>query len=169
VLPAHVFSSDACLLGGGAHYLNDWVYCNWEADFPSYRESHINVLELLMVLVAIKRWGFLWAGSHVLIRTDNVTAMSALNKGTSRCREIMPIVREIFWLTIQYDFVITSVFVPCILNVLADRVSRLDDPIHAIEAGELLDVKFIEQNCVNHMSNGSFNFLQDQWKLSNGC
>jgi hypothetical protein len=127
------------------------------------------VLELLMVLVAIKRWGTFWAGSHVLIRTDNVTAMSALKKGTSHCREIMPIVREIFWLSIQNDFVISSVFVPGVLNVLADRVSRLDDPIHAMEAGELLNVKFVELNCVNHMSNGSFNFLQDQWMASNGC
>jgi hypothetical protein len=165
VLPAHCFSTDACLSGGGAHFLSDWIYCNWELDFPSYSKCHINVLELLMVLVSIKRWGELWSGTHVLVRTDNVTAMSALNKGTSRCKDLMPIVREFFWLSIKNDFVISSVFVPGVLNVLADRVSRLDDPLLAKEAGELLDVNFIEGNCVNHMSNDSFNYLQGQWML----
>ena len=103
------------------------------------------------------------------MRTDNVTAMSALNKGTSRCKDLMPIVREIFWLSIKYDFVISSFFVPGVLNVLADRVSRLDDPMHAVEASELLDVNLFDGSCCNHMSNDSFNFLQGLWMSgSNG-
>jgi hypothetical protein len=127
VLPSHCFASDTCLVGGGAHYLSDWLYCNWEADYPSFVEDHINVLELLTVYHAIKRWGHLWAGLKILVRTDNTATMSALNKGTSRSRALMPIVRDIFWCCVKFDCSIVSTHLAGSLNVLADKLSRLDD------------------------------------------
>ena len=78
IMPAHCFTSDACLVGGGAHYLSDWFYTNWESDYPAESKEHINVLELLTVCHAIKRWGHLWAGQKILVRTDSTATMSAL-------------------------------------------------------------------------------------------
>jgi hypothetical protein len=111
-LPSYCFASDACLTGGGAHMAHDWFYTNWLLDYPEYSQSHINTLELLTVLLAIKRWGACLSGTHFIVRTDNKTAMAAWNKGSSRSREIMPIVREIFWLSVKFDFTLRAVFLP---------------------------------------------------------
>ena len=163
--PSFEFSSDTCLSGGGAHFRDDWLYVTWRVDEPLYMQSHINILELLMTLCAIKRWGHLWAGSHVLIRTDNVATMSALNKGTSRGQELMPIIHEIFWLSVKFHFVVSSVFLPGELNVLADRISRLNECVCASDA-RLLLVGGVEKQlvyCEGHMSYDAFNYLQEVW------
>ena len=55
VLPSHKFGTDAWGTGGGAHFRNDWVYSNQALEFPDEVESHINVLEIRMVLVALRR------------------------------------------------------------------------------------------------------------------
>ena len=33
-LPAFMFACDACLEGGGAHFMSDWLYSSWLCDFP---------------------------------------------------------------------------------------------------------------------------------------
>jgi hypothetical protein len=55
VLSRSEFESDACLSGGGTHFCNDLVYCNWKLDFPEKLEAHINVLEIDIVLIALLR------------------------------------------------------------------------------------------------------------------
>jgi hypothetical protein len=167
LLPSHCFASDACLVGGGAHYLSDWFYTNWEADYPTQSEEHINVLELLSVFHAIKRWGHLWAGKIFLIRTDNTATMSAINKGTSRSRAMMPIVRDIFWLCIKFECIVVSTHLAGTLNVMADHLSRLHDLSSANAAHALL----VERRdrwvlCKEHMSISSFLFLQGAWSAN---
>jgi hypothetical protein len=55
-LPNHIFSTDACLQGGGAFFENDWIYVARNIDIPSVKSASINVLELRMVLQAARRW-----------------------------------------------------------------------------------------------------------------
>ena len=77
----------------------------------------------------------------------------------------MLIVRELFWLSVKYDFRLTALYTPGKLNVLSDRVSRLDEPVAALEAFELLSVSYtIPVYACNHMSYDSFLALQDTWK-----
>jgi hypothetical protein len=64
-LPSHVFSTDACLEGGGGHYLSDWFFVDWVKDVPEAKDCHINVLELLTVKIAVERWGVCWGGGGV--------------------------------------------------------------------------------------------------------
>jgi hypothetical protein len=166
-IPSMCFATDASLVGGGAHYLADWMYCSWDVDYPSFSKEHINVLELLTVLHAIKRWGHLWAGLKILVRTDNTATMSALNKGTSRSRAMMPIVRDIFWNCVEFDCLIVSTHLAGSLNVMADKLSHLDELQSAHAAHSMLARDTDEWVlCKGHMSEQSFLFLQERWGVS---
>jgi hypothetical protein len=90
--------------------------------------------------------------------------MAALNKGTSRGRELMPIIREIFWLSVKHDFLISSVHLPGELNVLADRISRLTEIQCAREAMCLLaGFEYSQVSCEGHISYQTFDYLQEVW------
>jgi hypothetical protein len=102
VLPSYCFSTDACLTGGGAHLMHDWCYFDWLVDFLHYAHAHINVIEMLTALLLIKRWGPCLWGTHFMVRTDNMTTLATLIKGSSRSRKLMPLVREVFWLNVRF-------------------------------------------------------------------
>jgi hypothetical protein len=155
-LPSYVFSTEACLEGGGAHFMCDWVYRSWEVDFPELVGAHINVLELFMVFLALLRWAPFLRGRHVMVRSDNVATIAALNKGTSRGPELM-----------QFDLVISGSYLAGDCNVMADRISRLHDLHCAREARLLLSPSvgsFLMGN--GHMSHEAFLFLQRRWMQS---
>ena len=166
-LPAFMFASDACLEGGGSHFMSDWMYTSWVCDYPELVDSHINVLELFTVFLALVRWGSALSGSHVIIRSDNSVTIAALNKATSRGVEIMPIVRNIFWLCIKYDICVTGLFIPGKLNVLADNISRLHNVFSAncarLTIADFNVCKLVA--CKGHMSERAYMLLQDAWTL----
>jgi hypothetical protein len=125
---------------------------------------HINALDLFVVFLSLRRWGALLSGAHVLIRSDNFATVSALNKSTSRGVALMPIVREIFWLGVEYNLLISSSFIKGAHNVLADRISRMHSSMEANDARFLLaggSDSII--TCKNHMSKQAFDFLQISW------
>ena len=152
--------------------MSDWMYSSWLSDFPELVSAHINVLELFTVFLALVRWGSALSGSHVIIRSDNSVSVSALNIATSRGVEIMPIVRNFFWLCVKHDITVTGLFIPGKLNVLADNISRLHNVFSANCARFTIadfDVcKLVA--CNGHMSKAAYMFLQDVWTLgSRNC
>lgn len=127
---------DASLKGGGMTWGSDWCYVNWESDVPELAETHINVKEILAILMAVRRWAPVWSHASVTIHTDNITARAAINKGKARSRVAMAMVREIFWWATLFNFRIKAVHIPGCENVLADAISRLHsqfayDIVHA--------------------------------------
>jgi hypothetical protein len=167
-LPSHIFATDACLRGGGAYFEDDWLYLDWDIDIPSVSSASINVLELRMILEAVRRWGPRWRGSHIRVRSDNVAAVQAINNGTTRCMELWDIVKEIFWLSIKFDFRLSALHIEGKLNILSDRISRLHELRSAVEMKFLLcgDVSAILY-CKNHMTYSTYVSLQrsreDAW------
>ena len=83
-LPSYQFSTDACLVGGGAVFQSDWFYVSWINDLPECADLHINVLELLCVLLAAVFWGEKWRGLHIRVSSDNTAVVTAISNGTSR-------------------------------------------------------------------------------------
>ncbi len=64
--PDGVFATDACLQGCGG--VCDGLY--FHATFPDWilsLELHINALEMLTILVAIKLWGHGWKGLRIRV------------------------------------------------------------------------------------------------------
>jgi hypothetical protein len=146
-LPSYCLATDACSTGGGAHFYDDWLYVNWGKDIPSMSESHINVLELEMVNQAAMRWGQFWSGHHVLIRSDNAATVACINKGSTRSVPMLKIVEKLFWLSVFFGFKLSASFLPGIENVLADRISRLIDPLFALDTQYLLTNGTVIQVC----------------------
>ena len=164
-LPGYVFATDACLTGGGGHFADDWFHSTWSVDSPELVGSNINILELQTVLLAARRWGHLLAGRHILVRSDNVSTVSAVNRSTSRSSDMMKIVKELFWVSVEYGFKLSAKHLPGKLNVLADCLSRLDSVFTANRANFLLSgaVNVMLYGCCSHMSYGSFLLLQKMW------
>ena len=110
--PSFFFSTDACLVGGAGFCNSDWFYVNWRQDYPSLCQSHINVLELKTIIIAAKRWGASWSGRHILVRSDNMAAVAAINNTTSRSADLLKIVKELFWLAVEFNFKLSAKFLP---------------------------------------------------------
>jgi hypothetical protein len=169
-LPAHVFATDACLIGGAGHYNGDWFYSSWADDSPLLANANINVLELQTVLLAAKRWGRAWSGSHVLVRSDNCATVASIKNTTTRSPDNHRIVKELFWLSVQHDFKLSAKYLPGKCNVLSDKLSRLHEMYSANLAHYLLlgpssDVLL----CGSKMSYASYVFLQRSWAVNWRC
>ena len=78
-------SCDSCLQGAGAWFDGKYFHCK----FPSFilsQNLHINALELLTVVVALKLWGKFLSGRKIVINCNNSGWCSMLNRGAqSRC------------------------------------------------------------------------------------
>lgn len=163
-LPSRFFTTDACLTGGGSFMDKDWVYVNWSQDCPKMIEPHINVLELKIVEISLIRWGSQFRGKHVKIKSDNKATVSALNKTTSKSSQLMDIVRNIYWLSLRYDFLVSAEYLPGEQNILADRLSRLAEFKSACEARYILaNGRNVPISCKYHMSIPAFRLLQETW------
>jgi hypothetical protein len=163
-VPRHVFSTDACMTGGGGHFGGDWFFTAWDQDYPDYAEAHINFLELLSVRIAAERWGHQWQGLHIRVQSDNAATVAAVNKNTSKSPQLLQLIRELYWLTVKHDFRLSASYLPGVDNVLSDSISRMFDVNKALLMKSLLlNDPNVCMPCKHHMSKGSFSFLQDAW------
>ena len=143
---------------------------NWAKDVPSVVGSHINVLELLTAKIAVERWGHLWSGLHIKVRSDNQATVAAINKATSRSSELLAIVSDLFWMSTKFDFRLSASFIPGVENILSDRVSRMTSLKEACEASWLLSgFSGRVMECKGHTSFVSFLYLQERWEESMDC
>ena len=119
--PDMIVSTDASLKGWGAVTELHKIGGRWN---DSELGNHINVLELMAILFAIKA---LTKGStvkHVRIRTDSMTAVCYLNKlGGTKSLKCHKIVKEIWLYAISHAFVVSAEHLPGVNNTLADRES----------------------------------------------
>ena len=143
-LPQHVFSTDACPTGGGAQFGYNWLYSNWEADFPYSSGLHINKLDVFTVYLAIQRWKDQFKNKWIVIYIDNSCTLTWINKGTASCPLVMSWLRDIFWFSAISNFRITARYINTSDNVNLDTISRLVDPKYAhrflalIASGQIL-------------------------------
>jgi len=118
---------DACPSGGGGFYSGQWFHVDWSQS-PEIAEKHINCLEALTLLPAVRLWGRQWADKEVVIYSDNTTAVSIFNKGTARDHHVMEALREIFWWSAIFNFRLRAIYYPGRHNRVADAASRLAEP-----------------------------------------
>ncbi|XP_076746637.1 uncharacterized protein LOC112431703 [Maylandia zebra] len=122
VLFRKVVSTDASLSGWGALCEGASVRGIWSA---AQRQLHINHLELLAVFLALKRFRPVLQGQHVLVRTDNSTVVSYINRqGGTRSLPLLQLSRSLLlWCSVHF-LTLRATHVPGHLNLGPDLLSR---------------------------------------------
>ena len=129
--PAWVTSADLKLstdasstIGFGVVYGTHWVYGEWPVEFDS-PEFSIQWKELFPIYLACYIWGHEWAGKKILFLTDNEAITFIWQRQTSKCKKLMNLVRKIFFIAAEYDFILSLKHISGHYNILADLLSRL--------------------------------------------
>ena len=96
----------------------------------SERALHINLLELKAVLLALKRFERLCCKQIVLVCTDNTTVVSYINKeGGMKSGSLCALLWRLMLWCNQRQIVLRARHIPGHLNVIADKLSRLNQVI----------------------------------------
>ncbi|XP_006820252.1 uncharacterized protein LOC102809009 [Saccoglossus kowalevskii] len=102
---------DASTQASGIFHRGDWQYTFWGLDRPAAKSLHINHKEVLSIILAARRWGPRWRDCTVHVFTDSTVAMANINHGTSRNPLVMSALRELFWLSVSYNFNIHAIHI----------------------------------------------------------
>ena len=113
--------TDASRLGWGAIFHNKTAHGHWA---PDQKSKHIQVLELWAVYYALYTFRSELRGKVVLLKIDNMAVVYGVRNFTSKCADMMPILRKLFWLLRRYSITTTTQYIQSEHN-LADPVSRI--------------------------------------------
>ena len=120
--PTHTLSTDASLLGWGASFENESTGGQFNLEEC---KLHINVLELKAVLFGLQSFCYSFSNSHILLKIDNTSAVTSINKmGSLRSLEMDNVVQQIWYWAIHRNIWLTATHVPGKENVEADKESR---------------------------------------------
>ena len=114
---------DACLRGGGGWSDTHFYSVVFDRHFSA--GLHISQLEALNVVEALKSLvPKTLRAAKILVRTDNIAAMYALNTGRTHDPVLASCAREIWLLAALQDLDVLLVHIPGVDLVLADALSR---------------------------------------------
>ena len=120
--PEVTLYTDASKEGWGGVLDNVKIGGHWT---PEEASNHINYLEMLAVLFSLKAFHKELSGKHVLVRIDNMTAVSDLGKmGTSHSKKRNDLTRTLWEWCLDNNMWITTSHIPGKENTLADAESR---------------------------------------------
>ena len=123
-IPSHrtVVSTDASLTGWGAVWEGRMVRGSWN---PCWRGEHINVLELRAVHLALRELLPHIRFRHVLVRSDNSSAVYHINhQGGTRSLRNLQVARKLLEWAFIHIASLRAVFIPGVQNRAADLLSR---------------------------------------------
>ena len=117
--------TDASTTGWGAtDGIND-IYGFWS---KNDRQFHINYLELLTVKLALETLAAGLRDAQILLRVDNTTAISYINKmGGIRLDKFCKLAREIWQWAEHRRIILIASYIPSKENVIADNLSRISN------------------------------------------
>lgn len=121
--PDSVISTDACLRGCGGWFAGRYFH----SDFPLFikeQELHINALEMLTIVVALKLWGPLLRHQKMIVFCDNLSTVRILHSGYTRNEFLQACLREICYIAAIYEFQLKAKFISGIENRISDYLSR---------------------------------------------
>ena len=117
-----VVTTDASLTGWGAVWEGRTARGQWS---PPWSLSHINVLELRAVHLALRALLPFIRGKHVLVRTDNTSAVYHINhQGGTRSLRCLQVARELLLWAAPRLASVRAIYVPGLANRAADLLSR---------------------------------------------
>ena len=121
---AKMVFTDACNTGLGGVVDDKWTYMNFSGKHEWILKMSIPYKELLAVVVTIATFGWYMSGKEVVMNIDNQGVQEAVQKGKSREKDLMALIRVLYFYTSIYGIKYQTVHVEGIRNGTADRVSR---------------------------------------------
>ena len=181
-LAVHRAATDASTSwGAGAVWGFERFKERWsEAD----REMHISWLELMAILLAVRRWAIDWAGSSVLVESDNSAAVAYINKGGGKVPEGRQMMKEVTMLCLEHNIELRAEHIAGVLNVAPDGLSRdteaestadymfadyesYNDPPHSADAACSGGAENMQRGCSVYFAPGKRSFLTN-WREAAG-
>jgi hypothetical protein len=71
-------------------------------------------------------WGSKLSTKKVLLHCDNESVVNIVNSGTSKCRDLMCLVRVLHTICVENNFEVRLVHIAGVENIGADKLSRLE-------------------------------------------
>lgn len=109
--------------------------------FDNFESSNINALELWPVLVGLHRWCHLLRNMRVCLWVNNMQVLYMIRTGHSSNPTCMGWLREIFWLSVIFNFSLEPNYIPSESNVVADTLSRVSYQKTANNLSKLINVE----------------------------
>ena len=107
--------------GCGAWFGLKWFQLKWD---DQVAPKNIAVKELIPILIAAAIWGKEWKGKQVISQCDNQAVVAVLSSRYSKEKDLMQLLRCLFFLEAFYSCQITATHLPGVLNGYADDLSR---------------------------------------------
>lgn len=122
-----LFTDASSTLGFGGFYQGKWFSSAWPEELPLLNDKTLSMafLELYPIVVAALLWGSEWKCKKILFHCDNEGTVSIVNKGRSKCLEIMKLMRQLTWCACVNNFQFSAKHVPGRKNNISDALSRL--------------------------------------------
>ena len=92
--PDEIFSSDSCLEACGGFWQGNYFH----AQFPEKitgKHYHINMLEMLSIIICLRLWGSHFHGKRIKVFCDNSAVVNVINSGRAKCELLQSCLREI--------------------------------------------------------------------------
>jgi hypothetical protein len=140
---ASTIMTDACPRAGGAFFNGDFYYVTWSADQPAMLNAPINYKEAMMGALSVIHWAPMLRNRVVYLYTDNMCALSIINKCASRNVVLMDTLRSMFWCSVKYNFVVKAIYMPGHKHLIADTISRLHEPCQIRRLEQLVNDWFM--------------------------
>ena len=115
-------------LGYGCIFRSRYMYARWPLGFFRQRKPSIALLELFAVVIAVDCWAPIMATSIVKVRSDNQAVISAITKGSSKCKWCLSLIRHLTLTCMRFQIYLVAQYLEGSSNQHADSLSRLDIP-----------------------------------------
>jgi hypothetical protein len=125
----HLYT-DASEKGAGAVFGSHWWSHVWSSEelANAQRKNRISMpyLECRALLLAVCTWAPALSNKNLLFHVDCEPIVKAVQKGDSREKELMQLIRTLSFIAAQHHFAYSLKHVAGVTNVAADLLSRLD-------------------------------------------
>lgn len=122
--PDEMITTDSSLGGAGGVCGDEFFSVTFPKEVLE-KNSDINQLELLAIIIGLKIWCHRLTNKKLKIRCDNLVSVTVLNSGRTKDQVLQSYLREIAYLAALHRFEIKAVHLPGSENRLADYLSRL--------------------------------------------
>ena len=107
--------------GFGIYFNGHWIAQKWPQNLTQHS---IQWKELFPIYVTCFVWAKEFEQKRLLFHCDNLAVTNIWNSGSSKCPEIMSLIRKLFFIAAKYNFTINVTHIAGTDNSIADALSR---------------------------------------------